>query len=321
MISVIIPVYNCAEYLPRCLTSILNNTYKNLQIICIDDGSTDNSLMVIKKFAEQDSRILVIHQENKGVSTARNVGLQHAVGKYVAFVDADDWVHSQYFEVLSRFIETQNSDVVLCDWKRITERSIVHDNSEINIETLPYEWLQVGGVSSNFANRYVWGKLFRKELLCKHSFPEEISFCEDRAFNISVFGDICNAKILYVKNPLYFYFVSRADSAINTFNVSRQKKVIWWFLHQSEKCDSPTNALYLTEGFKMLLAIRLGYSGTSDFTKEEERNLVKYALRCIRETQNYPLSWRLMFEIQGRFPFIYNLLRKNTLVKKVTKRV
>ena len=111
-ISVIIPVYNTAEYLPRCLDSVLQNTYQNLEIICVNDGSTDDSAAVLKRYAESDSRIIVVNKINEGVSAARNIGLDIATGSFVAFIDSDDWVHSKYFEVMMHFQIKFNADIV-----------------------------------------------------------------------------------------------------------------------------------------------------------------------------------------------------------------
>ena len=114
LVSVIIPVYNTAEYLPRCLESILSNTYSNLELICINDGSTDNSLNVLNYYANLDSRIIVINQQNSGVSASRNVGLDHASGEYIAFIDSDDWIHSCYFEQLMQIQAFSNTDTGSC---------------------------------------------------------------------------------------------------------------------------------------------------------------------------------------------------------------
>ena len=319
-ISVIIPVYNCAAYLSRCLTSILNNSYQKLQVICVDDGSTDTSLSVMNCFAQEDSRVTVIHQENKGVSAARNAALKHAIGSYVAFVDADDWIHERYFELLCTYLEKYNADVVVCDWKRVGEIEDIQGNSFTNHQEISHQWLRTGGIRSKFINKYIWGRLFRKDIIEKHEFPTELSFCEDRAFNIAVLGNIANAKILYIQQQLYFYVVSRPDSAVNTTDVSKTKEVIWWFLRKSSMCGAPANALYLTEGFSMMLSLRCHFAGTSDFSKEEEQTLILYGLKCLAETPNYPFLWRIIFEIQGRFPFTYDLLRKSKSVKKLTKR-
>lgn len=103
LVSVIIPIYNTARYLPRCLDSILNNDYKNLEIICINDGSTDNCLEILKEYENKDDRILLIDVPNGGVSKARNLGLDYATGDYICFIDSDDWIHRQFFSALLLF--------------------------------------------------------------------------------------------------------------------------------------------------------------------------------------------------------------------------
>lgn len=97
-ITVIIPVYNVENYLERCLKSILYNTYTNLEIICVNDGSTDNSKKILESYSKRDKRVVVINKKNAGVSSARNAGIKIATGEYIAFVDSDDWIHEKYFE-------------------------------------------------------------------------------------------------------------------------------------------------------------------------------------------------------------------------------
>ena len=99
-VSVIIPVYNMESYLERCLDSVLNNTYRNLEVICVDDGSTDGSLQILRRYEQTDKRIVVITKENGGVSSARNTGLDHASGNFVSFVDPDDLLHPQHYELM-----------------------------------------------------------------------------------------------------------------------------------------------------------------------------------------------------------------------------
>lgn len=98
LISVIIPVYNTEAYLERCLVSVLSNTYRDLEVICINDGSTDGSLEILNAFARQDERVTVIDKKNGGLSAARNDGLRRATGEWIAFIDSDDWIHPRYFE-------------------------------------------------------------------------------------------------------------------------------------------------------------------------------------------------------------------------------
>ncbi|MBR4607518.1 MAG: glycosyltransferase family 2 protein, partial [Lachnospiraceae bacterium] len=114
LISVIIPVYNSENYLARCLYSILNNTYQEIEIICVNDGSTDESVQILAEYVKKDNRISIINKENGGLSSARNAGMKKCKGKYVTFIDSDDWVHPQYFEFLLFAMQKYDSDAVIC---------------------------------------------------------------------------------------------------------------------------------------------------------------------------------------------------------------
>ena len=114
-VSVCVPFYNIAQYAGRCLDSILNNTYKNLEVICVNDGSTDETLEILKEYEKKDSRIIVINKENGGLASARNSALDCCSGDFIAIVDGDDWVHQQYFEILLDVQRKTRADVVICD--------------------------------------------------------------------------------------------------------------------------------------------------------------------------------------------------------------
>jgi Glycosyltransferases involved in cell wall biogenesis len=120
-ISVIIPVYNASKYLKRCLDSIKNQTYSNWEAICVDDGSTDNSLDILNEYASKDSRFKVIAKSNGGVSDARNVGMDNVTGDYVMYVDSDDFIHHQTMELACAFVKRDGSDII--SWYKDTEYS------------------------------------------------------------------------------------------------------------------------------------------------------------------------------------------------------
>ena len=120
LISIIVPVYNAEKYLPACVESLLSQTYGALEVILVNDGSKDGSAALCDTYAARDSRVRVIHQENQGVSTARNAGLDHAAGKYVAFVDADDYVKPDYLERLHGDMTAHDADFVTCCYEEIS---------------------------------------------------------------------------------------------------------------------------------------------------------------------------------------------------------
>ena len=126
LISVIIPVYNVEQYLSKCLDSVVNQTYKNLEVILVDDGSTDNSGKICDEFALKDNRIIVIHKSNGGLSSARNEGLKFAKGQYVGFVDSDDYIEIGMYEKLLEVSLKYGSDVVCSNYYRVTNNKIYY---------------------------------------------------------------------------------------------------------------------------------------------------------------------------------------------------
>lgn len=165
LISVIIPVYNTAQYLSRCLDSVLNNTYRELEVICINDGSPDNSLEILNDYARKDCRMKVIDQKNAGVSAARNRGMDAATGEYIAFVDSDDWVHPQYFELLQDLSRQENADIMMCGASYVSEYApapkILPEQTQTKM-VIPSEMIS--------GEMPVWGKLYRAECIRKHRF-------------------------------------------------------------------------------------------------------------------------------------------------------
>lgn len=126
-LSIIIPVYNVEQYLQRCINSILNQTFTDFEAIFINDGSPDNCGKILDEYAEKDNRIVVIHQDNQGVSAARNAGIRIAQGVYLGFVDPDDFIESTMYEKMIDLMVTNNSDIVCCRFKNLIEDKIVED--------------------------------------------------------------------------------------------------------------------------------------------------------------------------------------------------
>ena len=130
MISIIVPVYNVEKYLNRCVDSIINQTYKNLEIILVDDGSTDNSGKICDEYQKKDSRIKVIHKTNGGMSSARNAGLDIATGNYIAFVDSDDYIALNMMATMRGYVVDNNVDMAVCGFTRLTENKILSERGK-----------------------------------------------------------------------------------------------------------------------------------------------------------------------------------------------
>lgn len=202
IISVIIPVFNCEKYIARCLESIINQTYKNLQIIIINDGSKDNSLEICNEYSEKDSRIEVYTKENGGVSSARNLGLEKVKGKYVSFVDADDFLE---LEMYTKMIENlKNEDIIVCNFNNVYEIGKVSHGLNLPECTMNKE----DALKELFLNRYVigalWNKLFNYNVLKDIKFNTEFSIGEDFLYEFFVISQ--SRKIKFISDRLYNYY-------------------------------------------------------------------------------------------------------------------
>ena len=135
LITIVVPVYKVEKYIDRCVTSILNQTYKNLQIILVDDGSPDNCGKICDEYAKKDNRIEVIHKENGGLSDARNAGINIAKGKYIAFVDSDDYVSNDYIEYMYKILKKENAKISICELQIVWKNTKIEENIKIDENT------------------------------------------------------------------------------------------------------------------------------------------------------------------------------------------
>ncbi|GAE30023.1 glycosyltransferase [Alkalihalobacillus hemicellulosilyticus] len=222
-ISIIVPIYNREKELARCLQSLLKQTFKEIEIILINDGSTDDSVELIHHYAEKDERIVVINQNNKGVSIARNQGLLMAKGKYVGFVDSDDWVELTMYERLFQIAEEREADVVMCSYvreflggskeKQLSEQKIIHLQGK-QVQTNLLRRLigpirhELGQPEMLDAWGTVWSKLYRRDVLriSQATFVnlDEIGTNEDTLFNMQVLT--CAQSFVFYNQPFYHYW-------------------------------------------------------------------------------------------------------------------
>lgn len=205
LISVIIPVYNNEKYLSKCLDSVLAQTYTNIQVIVIDDGSTDKSGEILDQYAMKDNRIEVYHKQNCGVSSARNCGIMHSVGEFITFVDSDDTIEpDMYANLLGQFCE-DIIDIVHCGYQKVkldgTSKSISGTNRR-------YLFDQVNGMlhllKGDLFTGALWNKIYRRSVLCGIQFDEDISINEDVLFNFYAFKKARNT--IFIDKPFYHYY-------------------------------------------------------------------------------------------------------------------
>lgn len=213
-ISIIVPIYNCENYLDKCIESIICQTYKNLEIILIDDGSIDNCPKMVDSYCKKDSRIKAIHQKNKGLSGARNTGLEVATGEYIAFVDADDWIEPNMYEVLYKALIENDADMSVCNMFWDDFSGLVNDYSlEIGQS---YHFLSTAyknryGENLSFSFIVVWNKLYKRDVFSSLRFSSKWRWGEDMAVLADIVGSI--NKGVFVHSALYHYR-SNANSLI-----------------------------------------------------------------------------------------------------------
>ena len=215
-VSIIIPVYNVDKYLERCLNSVLKQTHTNLEIICVNDGSPDSSLDILKKYEKQDGRVKVIDKENGGVSSARNVGLSTMTGEYVLFLDADDWIEEEAIEKLLCVAKKENVEIVRATYfNNINEEESIQQNS-IEKKFQTKEGLFKNDIFTNILKGILPGYaclFFTKANIIKDNkivFDEKIHFMEDLMFVIEILTK--SESVYFLNYPFYHYFTNDAGA-------------------------------------------------------------------------------------------------------------
>lgn len=220
-LSIIVPVYNATKYLNRCINSLVNQSIENIEIILVDDGSTDDSLSICREWALKDNRIVIVEQENSGVSTARNRGIEISNGEFVLLLDSDDWLALNTVEVLLKEQQRENADCVVFGfnqtsgniWAPLEEKCY---NTLFALKTdFPY-WLNTELLSSSV------NKLYKRQLI-KKLYPKGMAFGEDLLFSLD-YLEQCKC-ISFIKEPLYQHEVYNNTSLTHTFNINRFRDI------------------------------------------------------------------------------------------------
>ncbi len=189
LISVIVPVYNVEAYLDKCISSIVNQTYRNLEIILVDDGSPDNCPAMCDAWKEKDSRIVVLHKENGGLSDARNAGMGAAHGEFISFIDGDDWIEPRFFEILQHELEAQNADVAAVQYRLCWEGDACERQSAYEHVTVYDRQTAMRLLIQNQIKQVVWNKLYRSAQIRDIPF-EKGKVHEDEFWTYQVIGRI-----------------------------------------------------------------------------------------------------------------------------------
>ena len=218
LISVIVPVYNVSDYIENCVISVLKQTYTDFELILVDDGSTDDSGMLCDKLAAMDSRIVVIHKKNSGVSDARNSGLDIAKGKYICFVDADDTVKENYLEYFIRLIKINDkAKIVVCSIAFLSQKVTIKSKDAVQVCDTEQAFDMIF-YETNKYGVYVWNKMFDADLFCNIRFASGCYY-EETDIIYRLFAK--SSKIVFGNEANYYYNDKREGSTVNTYSYSK----------------------------------------------------------------------------------------------------
>ena len=306
-ISIIVPIYNIEKYLPRCLDSILAQTYKNLEVILVDDGSIDNSGVIADKYARKDQRIKVIHQVNQGVSVARNTGIDLATGDYIGFVDGDDYIEPDMYEILMRIIDEQQVDIAHCGYQMVypskteyyynTKEKIKMNREEGVLELLKGRKVEPG----------LWNKLYNAKLFEQVRLPAGIAETEDLLCNFELFSF---AKNSYFYDIAKYHYMLRSGSATNEV-LSEKKRRDRYYVVSSIMHRVSHDDIYYAIAYERYLRILIENSMQKDYSDLQNESLIK--LR--QEIKNVIFCKGLGLKIKGiaiatsYFQVLYRMVR------------
>ena len=220
-ISVVIPIYNAQKYLRRCLDSVLNQTFADFEVICVNDGSADGSKKILDEYAIRDERFIIINKKNAGVSAARNDGIKRARGKYIHFMDADDFIDSNYYEKM--FYAAQNTDADIVCSGFVTDTKYTHD-IKYKKEFIKYGIYGKLRWTYALTDGYVWRYLFKTEFIKKNKllFDKKMISQEDAIFVLNV---IANANAIAFVPNVFYHYMFNAMSALNNRDAEHHRKI------------------------------------------------------------------------------------------------
>ncbi len=290
LISLIIPCYNAEQSLRKCLQSVVQQKYSQLEIIIIDDGSTDGSLAIYEEFSNNDERIIIIRQSNSGVSKARNHGVKEATGQYICFVDSDDWVEPNYCSELYDLLTKENADIAIIEASYEDENGNVVFNKPVSDEKV-FDGRRALGLllEDKVIQSHPWGKLYKAAYLKDISFPEDLKCFEDYSTLFKIFDKA--VKVVKSNDKLYHY-IQHSDSL--SHNLSPET-AYHFFLAIMEvfkfwKTTSPlTNQVGITKNIirKLLMVLKRIVRNTTNEEMKIEKENIRESFKLFL---NYPVK-------------------------------
>lgn len=339
LVSIVLPIYNVEKYLPKCLDSIVNQTYKNIEVICVNDGSPDNSDDIVKKYAEKDERIILINQKNQGLSGARNTGIQAANGEFIMFLDSDDWIDEGTCQSAVEQIKKENAQLVLWSYMRefpdksipkdifgvSAQKAIVFENDSMKnlhrrIAGLTGEELSVPENADSVVT--AWGKLFRTEIIKDNDLTftdTKIIGTEDALFNLEAF---CYIKKAVFINEYFNHY--RKDNETSLTRKYKQALFNQWqeLYSRMGKIIEEKN-LHFEAALNNRIALSIIGIGLNEIinssSAKEKIKKIKSVITSPRykkayadlEVKYFPIHWKLFFTLckKGSGTGVYILIK------------
>jgi len=312
-----VPVYNTMEYLERCITSIMEQSYKNIEIILVNDGSTDESLNICKKFANLDDRIILIDKQNGGVSSARNAGLDKASGDYIGFVDSDDYISSDMYEKLIRAITESKADIAECGYTTVDLNSeVIKEFPLIKEEATENYNCSHNYLTKHNTTNFNVNKLYKKAIFDDIRYPK-LKYSEDYVVNAKAFF-YCNKKVTI--SDCCYYYVMNPDSACHQdFNISKLDRIeagkeIYRFYQERFPQLCKYAAVYILNNIRKIYdeLIESNFRDKGQYKqkliKEYKKtySLIKHDVRnAVKHRKTYIALWSF-----NKSPLLYTLISK-----------
>ena len=307
-ISVVIPSYNAEKYIGRCIDSVLNTGYDNLEIICINDGSKDDTLSVLREYEKKYDSIKVIDIPNGGVSRARNLGIEKISGDFVTFIDADDWIHPQFFSILLDNQKKFEADISIGGYCQ-TEKYYIDDNlkpDEADVKFFKGEEV----LSYAILKRSSCIRLYRASVIKNVRFYDGLKYGEDMLFNLDLYSRNSDVKTAFIDCPIYYYY-SHGNSKVATSNGSDYISMCKVYMERAEEANSYGKAgIYLSQDLLECLSSRFRIKYSADKHTKAELNKVLFdSLKLAKKYKCFPFSKYMYFQVFAKFPFVYRWFR------------
>ena len=285
MISVIIPIYNGEKYLKRCLDSLVEQTYKEYEVVMVDDGSVDKTFEICKQYVSRDERFIYLHKINGGVGSARNYGISKARGDFITFVDADDFVKKNYLGKLVDGLQGNKCDICYCSAIDCNSLGIPQEvpskDCSIRIfESCDYDWMDF--IDGHFT---VWGGIYKKNLVQEIRFSEDLHVGEDTLWIAEILNK--KIKICSLREKLYYYCILPDSAAHSKFSNMRYDEIVAW----GNICKMFRNKNNSTVAYAVRIQIMFDtYKRDGGFSKNICQQLFKEHRKCIKSTIFYWVS-------------------------------